>query len=429
MTMKVNQLSKTISVALLATVATSTMANTGQIADNAGTKLTSFTDKVVSTLTGKKVGEAVQVNHPVTLFQYQKASSEYEDAYLNGALNVKDSNTTKTSYDLDVGVNYEKVMSSPNTNIKYEASLNGFVADDGYDNTERTENYSGHAAATYDQYFDPASSPAFWYGKGEVAVQQKVGDDYAGLKNPLVKLSGGLGYGRVVNVTPMAKAMRLVEALVENGNLSSIPSAGTYQQVATIIDKEEEYRKKYDERYEQYWIRDIQSALGQNIGAAGTIRAYEVLTDERISTRKYGWDVRGGLGIVANNFKGNSGNPFMELQGNYYYPISNRTQFSNEARLSAELDDDDNSYVFNNDMGLTYELTDRVDWENKWSLNYQNNENSADVTKNTLSSAFLYELSNSLDYEARINVSHVDVEKQDSTLDKGLFMGVKYRLK
>lgn len=427
--MKVNQLSKTISVALLATVATSTMANTGQVADNAGTKLTSFTDRVVSTLTGKPVGEAVQVNHPVTLFDYTKASSEYEDAYLNGKLNVQDSKTTKTSYDLKLGVDYEKVMSSADANVKYEANLNGSIADDGDDDTDRVENYSGYAAATYDKYFDPASSPAFWYGQGSVEVQQKGDDDYAGLKNPRVKLSGGLGYGRVVNVTPMAKAMRLVEALVENGNLSIIPSANTYQQVASIIDKEEEYRKKYDERYEQYWIRDIQAALGQNISAAGTIRAYEVLTDERISTRKFGWDVRGGLGIVANNFKGNSGNPFMELQGNYYYPVSNRTQFSNEARLSAELDDDDNSYVFTNDMGLTYELTDRVDWENKWSLNYQNNENSNDVTTNTLSSAFLYELSNSLDYEARINVSHVDTEHQDSTLDKGLFMGVKYRLR
>ncbi len=427
--MQVNTLSKALTSVLLATVATSSMAATGSLTENAGNKLTQVTDSIYTSLTGKTVNDVV-VNPPVTLFDYKEADSSYEDAYVNGSLNINDSKDTKTSYDLKLGLDYEKVMSGPDANVKYEAGLNGQVSKSGEDDAERTENYQGHASANYDKYFNPQASNAFWYGKGEIAIQQKQGDDYAGLKHPAVGVTGGLGYGRVVNVTPMARAMRVIEALIKNGNLSRVPSAATYQRIAQVVAKEDEYRKKYSEkRYAQYWINDIEKALGANVGPAGTIRIYEVLNDEKISTRKYGWDVRAGVGATLSDYNGKSGNPLLELQGNYYYPISNRTQFSNEARINAVLDDDDDSYTFTNEMGLTYELTDRVDWENTWNLSYVNNENLPDVTSNTLSSSFLYELSNSLDYEATVKLSHVDEEDAESTFDKGLYMGVKYRLK
>ncbi len=426
--MKLSTLTKAVTSVLLTTLATSAMAG-GSITESTGDKLVNVTDKVYTKLTGKTVNDVV-VNHPVTLFDYNKADSSYEDAYLNGTLNVGDKEGEKTSYDLKLGVDYEKASSTADTTIKYDAGINGQVSKSGADDAERTENYQGHASATYDKYFNPQTSNAFWYGKGEVKVQQKQGDDYAGLKHPEVKLTGGVGYGRVVNVTPMAKTIRLVEALVENGNLARVPSASSYQKIAQIIEREDAYRKKFsDARYAQYWIRDIQKALGVNLGASGTIRAYDVLTKEKISTRKYGWDVRAGLGATVSDFNGNSGKPLLELQGNYYYPISNKTQFSNEAKLSTIIDDDDGSYTFTNDMGVTYELTDRVDWENKWNLSYIDNKNAPDVTSNMLSSAFLYELSNSLDYEAKATLSHTKVEDADSATDKGLYMGIKYRLK
>ncbi len=458
--MKLSTLTKAVTSVLVATLATSAMA-AGSITETTGNKLVKITDTAYTKLTGKAVNDVI-VNHPVTLFDYSQADSSYEDAYLNGTLNLTDNEGSDTLYNVDLGVNYEKATSTADTTIKYDAGLNGHWANNTSETSykvdptategkevkdasgtvvgrlvedkevkkEDTSTYQGHASATYDKYFNPQTSNAFWYGKGEVKVQQEEGDDYAGLKHPEVKLTGGVGYGRVVNVTPMAKAIRLVEALVENGNLARVPSANSYQKIAQIIEKEEAYKKKFsDARYAQYWIRDIQKALGVNLGASGTIRAYDVLTKEKISTRKYGWDVRAGVGATVSDYNGNSGKPLLELQGNYYYPISNKTQFSNEAKLSTILDDDDGSYTLTNDMGVTYELTDRVDWENKWNLSYVNNKNAPDVTSNMLSSAFLYELSNSLDYEAKATLSHSKVEDADNKVDKGLYMGVKYRLK
>ncbi len=437
--MKMNQLHKNIALLLATTIAgtmaTTAMAGTvnnsamktGQLTERTGEKLTNLTTSVYQSLTGKTV-DTINVNHPVSLYDYQQADSAYEDAYLNGALNVKDSKGTKTSYDVAIGVDYEKVMSSADANTKYEADVSALFADDGNDDTEKTKNYTAHASANYDRYFDAQASNAFWYGKGEARIQQEDPKDYAGIKNPEITVSAGLGYGRVVNVTPMAQAMRLVEALIENGSLSRVPSASTYQKVVQIISQKEMYQKNNPARYAQYWVADIEKALGINLGASGTIRAYDVLTKEKISTRKHGWDVRAGAGVVASDFAGEHGKPLLELQANYHLPVSNRTQFSNEARLSAQLDDND-SYVFSNDMGWAYELTDRVDWENKWKFAYEKNDGSNDIIRNTLTSSFLYEISNSLDYKTSLGLSHVDVKDGDSSFDKSLFMGVSYRMK
>lgn len=425
--MKMNTLTKAISAVAIASIATTSMA-AESVTEKTGDKLVSITDTVYSTLTGKQV-QNVTVNHPVSLYDYSQASSEYQSSYLSGSLNVNDKKDAEYTYNANVGVDYDRVISSADANTTLKAELNGFASGSGEKNAKNEETYNGKASATYDRYFDPQNSDAFWFGNGQIRIQEEGPKDYAGIKNPEVKVGGGLGYGRVVNVTSMARAMRLVEALVENGSISKTPSAAAYNKIAQIIDTKDAYKDEHAGKYAQYWVKDIAQALGANLDAGGVIRAYEALENESISTRKYGWEVRGGVGVVANNFAGKSGNPFVELQGNYYYPISNKTQFSNEAKVGFELDDKDNSYVLTNDMGLTYELSDRVDWENKWNLTYQDNENKADVLRNTLSSAFLYEINNSLDYETRLNLSHVDVDGKETQFDKGLFMGVKYRLK
>ncbi|GAA0402883.1 hypothetical protein GCM10009133_09510 [Cocleimonas flava] len=365
---------------------------------------------------------------------YEKATSAYEDAYFSGNLNLDSGNQDQTSYDLDLSIDYEKVFSSKNRNTKLDFLGTGTVSRGSSDGDDRESTYQALGSVTVDNYFNPDKSEAFWYGKGEVGLKK-------GQEDPFTKATAGVGYGRVINVTPMARSIRIIQELKENGFIKADPTNATYQQVAQIIEREAEYRSKYGfEDYEQYWVQDIETALkasGMTNGATGLnaraiLKSYDVLVNERISTRKSGWLVRAGVGAVLSDYDGEDGKPALEIGAEYHKPLSNRTQFSNEAIATATLKDGDDSFNFNNAMSLTHELTDKIDWENKWTLDHNESDIGPELTTNTIGSTFLYSLTNKLDFSVEAKLTDTDdriADNGNDDLDKSLTMGVRYRLK
>lgn len=369
----------------------------------------------------------------VTLYDYEEPSSAYEDAYVSGRLNVNSGNQDQTSHDLSVDMNYERVFSSPNRDISVDADLQGSSKRGGNEGDETVEDYLGTASTSVNNYFKPGSRGGFWYGDAEVGMKK-------GADDPRVKAGVGVGYGRVVNVTPMAQALRLVEALRAKQRLTSDLSKAEYNQVARIIAKETEYRTKYGSaEYQQFWITDIENALKASgktsgeLGAAGILKAYDVLVNERISTRKYGWVVKGGVSEVLKDYDGSNSKPALDVAAEYHKPLSNRTQFSNEASASAILQDDDKSYTAKNIMNLTHEVSDRIDWINTLSTNFEHNDtDDTDTTKNSLSSTYRYYITNKLAFDTVVALSKTDDDidsNNNEEVNKSLYMGITYRLK
>ena len=363
---------------------------------------------------------------------YTQATSAYEDAYISGNFNAQDGNQGQASYDLDLSLDYEKVFSSPNRNTKLDFNGTGSASKGSNNGDESTNTYQALGSATVDNYFRPGSNAGFWYGKGEVGVKK-------GQESAFTKATVGVGYGRVVNVTPMARSIRIIEELNENGFLKGDVSDAVYQQVANIVDREGEYRSKHGAAdYEQYWVQDIQSAIESsgmvkgNLNARAILKSYDVLTQERISTRKNGWLVRAGVGAVITDFDGDDGKPALEVGAEYHRPLSNQTQFSNEAIATATLKDDNDGFNFNNAMSLTHEISDKIDWENKWNLAHSESDTANDITTNTISSAFYYSLTNQLDLgvEGRLTDVNDRIDNNgNDEVDKSINIGVKYRLK
>lgn len=368
-----------------------------------------------------------------SLYDYKEATSSYEDAYVTGNFNVGSGNQDQSNYDLDLSLDYEKVFSSPDRNTKLDFSGYGNRSRGSNDGDTTKSDFQMLGSATMDNYFQPGSKGSFWYGKGEVgAIKDQ--------DKPFTKATVGVGYGRVVNVTPMARAIRIVEELRKQGSVTSDPSNAAYQSIANVIAKEAEYSSKHGSKdYQQYWIADIEKALkaagvvkGGALGARSTIKSYDVLVNENISTRKHGWLVRAGVGAVLSDYDGETGKPALEVGAEYHVPVSNQTQFSNEAIFTTTLKDDDSSYIVNNAMSLTHELTDMIDWENQWLLSYNKSDGSDSTTINTLTSAFDYELTNQLDFNVTAALGKVDDNIDNNgndDLDKRLTMGIKYRLK
>ncbi len=365
----------------------------------------------------------------VTLYDYTEATSAYEDAYLSGSANIsRNRSDAQTAYDMKLDLRLDKVLSSPNRDTTFKVDGSGLVSRSGTSGAKSTDSYTVGLSATMDNYFTPGSKGAFWFGNGSVRANSSSND----LET---KLGLGLGYGRVVNVTPMAKAIRLVDSLVAQGSISRKPSKAGYNQIANIIAKEAEYASKYGRKvYQQHWLSDIESALkgagvvSGNLNAAAVLEARRVMVDERISTRKLGWKVRAGLSYIGTNFDGLTNKPGLELGAEYHKPLNNRTQFSNVAVATAILDNATDAYNLTNKMSLTHEIDDRIDWENSWTLDYNKADKGSDVTTNTLSSTFLYQLTNSLDYSVTANVSNTNGTANDGT-DRSLLMGIRYRLK
>ena len=355
-----------------------------------------------------------------SLFSYQDATSSYEDAYVAGSFDVGNGNQGQTDYNLDLALDYEKVFSSPDRNTKLDFVGSGSRSRSSTKGDDTKSDFQLLGSATMDNYFQPGSKGAFWYGKGEVGAKKDQ-------KKAFTKATLGIGYGRVVNVTPMARSIRVVQALRNKGVLRSDPDDSVYQAVASIIAKEDQYRSRYGLKdYEQHWVGDIEKALNASLGAQGVIKTYDVLTKESISTRKHGWLVRAGVGAVLSDYDGETGKPAVEVGAEYHRPLSNKTQFSNEAIFTTTLKDSSKSYIFNNTMSLTHELTDVIDWENKWLLSYNKADDSGSTTANTVTSAFNYELTNQLDFNITAKLSKATGEED---INKRLTMGIKYRLK
>ena len=373
---------------------------------------------------------AIPASADVTLYDYTEATSAFEDAYLSASANIaRTRKDSQASYNVNLNGNYNKVISTPKRDTTFKLKADGRVSRSGVKDAKSEDAYTINGSSTIDTYFREGSKGAFWFGKIGVGASSE-SDDLD------TTLGVGLGYGRVVNVTPMAKAIRLIEALNYRGSIHGKPSKAVHNQIANIIAREAEYASKHGRKdYQKYWIADIESVLrgagvlGGNLNAAGVLQARDVLVDERISTRKLGWKVRAGLNYVGSNFSGIKNKPGLELGAEYHRPLSNRTQFSNEAVLTTVFDNSaSDAYKFINNMTLTHEVDARIDWENAWTLQYDKIDGGSDVTTNTLSSTFLYELTNSLDYSIEAKVTNTDGTKDDGT-DRSLNMGIRYRLK
>lgn len=390
--------------------------------------------RILNTLIVGIIGTVGSAQAEVTLFDYQEASSAYEEAYVNGSFFTgKARGDDQTQYNFNINVDYDKTISTPDRDLTLQANADGQVSRAGTAGANSENSYTAGASVTADNYFQPGSNGAFWYGSASVRANDAFDD--------LETTAGiGVGYGRVVNVTPMAKTIRIVDELVKQQALSAKPGKAVYQQIAGIVARESEYISKYGARdYELKWIADIEAALAQSgvvngsLTAAGILKSRDVLLEENISLRRHGWKVRAGLGYVGTNFDGLTNKPALEAGAEYHNPLSNRTQLSNEATVRAIINDGDNGYNFTNNLSLTHEVDDRIDWENAWTLDYaKNSQNGDDVTTNTLSSTFIYELNNQLDLTTTGRLANVsgsnDMSNPDGT-DRSFLVGVRYRLR
>lgn len=425
--------------------------------------------KVSKTLLAVAVASTPLAASAVQLEDYLVANSSYDEAYVSGAINAiepaGDSDNEQLGYSYRVNGDYKKAFSTLPRSWSYTLGLNAngskksskteFVDNPDYDDgspisetnqreievaTKTQEDWQMDAEGVIDTYFHESQYPqAFWFGQGAFKHQDSLPDDD-------ISATVGLGYGRVYNATPLAKVIRIVEELNEEGLLTGPIPDSVALETAEIIDRIDEFKSKFGEDdYKPDYYAAIEAALGRSgalrdgkFGALGALTADKVLEDEPISTRKHGWVVRLGAGFQASDVSGLTDNdPKLLAQFEYAKPYGYKGQFINLFSFEPVFGDETLT-KFRNEMSYTHEVTDMIDWVNTWDMSYSDGEDDTgaptEVTTHALSSRYSFDLGNSLDYYVQLSLNQTDKDpNEDGSIgdDPGIQFesGFNYRLK
>ncbi len=399
------------------------------------------------TLLAAAIAAAPLMASAVQLEDYLVANSSYDEAYVSGGLTAiepaGDGPNEQLGYNYSIDADYTKSFSTLPRSWSYNVGLNAggnrksttkeLIDNPLFDetdpasteprqieiDTEATDDWKATAEGVVDTYFHESQYPkAFWFGQGSFKHQDSLPDDD-------ISATVGLGYGRVYNATPLAKVIRIVEELNEEGLLTGPIPDSVALETAEIIDRIQEFKSKFGEDdYKPDYYAAIEAALARSgalrdgkLGALGALTADKVLVDEPISTRKHGWVVRLGAGFQASDLSGLSDNdPKLLAQFEYAKPYGYKGQFINLFSFEPVLGDETLT-KFRNDMSYTHEVTDMIDWINTWSMDYSDGEdefgNSRESTSHNLSSRYAFDLGNSLDYFVGLRLAQTDIDPNE----------------
>ncbi len=180
----------------------------------------------------------------------------------------------------------------------------------------------------------------------------------------------GIGYGRFINATPLAKAVRMEDWLLEGGLLEDDLPPDALIQLAQTIAREHEFRDRHGETYRVEWYAAMEAAVRASgmlipgkLDAMALLRMDEVLGRERVFDRFFGWELSGGAtrqvfrsDVVPRAPSG------VEMTYRLARPMGWRTQANARVTLSSPTDDAfGHAYGLLAQTDISYELGDRVD--------------------------------------------------------------------
>jgi hypothetical protein len=376
----------------------------------------------------------------LNMTDYKITDTFFDEAYLNGqfSLTSPSDSTKDTSYDGKLNGFYRLRNMTLDYAQDFKVNGNYDVSKSDNKDEDSKDSYNIRMNGHIDKYLIEVDKNLLLYGSGTFGYRKQLGADDA--DDPYFQAGAGVGYGRIYDATPYAKAIRILNDLKTRNIIDGEITKAITIELAGIISKESEYISKYSIReYKKYWFNDMSklfksSGLSkEELNSFGIIRIEEILVEEKIFPRYHGWIVRGGVGKIFSNYNNDGEDPTLDVEFDYGKPIGLKSQFFETAKYSTILNGD-TGHKFTNTMIYSYELSDRVDWENSWIFDfYKPTDSDLDnITTNTLSSTFAYYVANRLSLDTTLSFKSVDDgidNNGNDDVETKLFVGVRYRLK
>lgn len=217
----------------------------------------------------------------------------------------------------------------------------------------------------------------------------------------------GFGYGRYINATALAKAVRIEGHLMKDKVIGDYLSTDVMINIANIIERESEYIDVFGDTYETYWFDDIEKEIERSdllesdgIGSIGLLRMRQVLfgINERVNERYYGWDISAGiLYPITTADKSPTGKPNLAILGRYAYPINWSLQVNSVAEVFTPIDSAFFKQIrVRSGVDFIYELSNMINLVSGYRLGIFKPVNLDAVIEHNLSMSFWYYLENNI---------------------------------
>ena len=376
--------------------------------------------------------------HAIEMTDYRTIYGKYDEAYINGSVHGSTGNQDQDSYDIKLQANTKTIYTTALYSFEFTAEGNGDFSQGEDSNVSSKKAYDFYTTTRYDKYID--YDQVFIYAGTDLGYRQRATADTA--DDTFIKISNGLGYGRMYEATPLAITLRIVEVLKEYEVIKDDLTDVQMLNLAKVIGIKDDYVGKYGEvNYKTHWFKDIEKVLIDSnllvdgkLGAVGVIKIQEIIEIEKIAGRFHGWKIRGGVGQILSSYDGKNKTTTVDAEIAYGYPIGYESQYTENAHISKNMDTTKAiDYRAENNMKYTYEASDLVDWETSWDLTFDAYRKGDSILNNRISTGFRYYLANNLTVDSTISLEKTDGSngniKETKEWDGDLFIGVRYRLK
>ncbi len=297
----------------------------------------------------------------------------------------------------------------------------------GTSSARNNSNYNISFNASFQKYVLEAED---WFGFSKYSAVGK--NTYAA---PATDVSVGFGYGRYINATALAKAVRIESHFLSEGVIYEYLPKAAILKIASIIEKENEYSSLYGSTFETIWIRDIEReiqasgiALDESLGAMATLRIRQVLfgINERVNKRYYGWATNIGFLFPLTTYnKKKSGYPNLSFNATYSIPLNWALQVNSTTEISTPMD----SLFFQDVIGRSgidfiYELNNRVNIVSSYRFALIKSSGMIPTVSNYINLSFWYYIENNINFTVNSNYSkEINKPKQITTT-----VGLQYNL-
>jgi hypothetical protein len=252
--------------------------------------------------------------------------------------------------------------------------------------------------------------------------------DYDDSFGTAVGMTLGIGLGRFINATALRKAVRIEEFFMREGIISDHLPKETMIKLGHIIEREQEFKDLYGDRYRNYWFEDMTNEIkksGLVLGEIGfgVLRMQEVLFQERINNRFYGWE--GTAGIQFEMLTPQEGQkrrgPSMSVGFRYSRPLNWSTQVNARFNVSTPFSGNfGRIYNLSQTTDFIYELTNKISFTAVQRFRVIKQQDTDSKLSTIISVSLTYYIENKVNLNVSEQLTTVEGEPFRQSLNIGL---------